>query len=86
MNEQWKERMRPPRLERRYLFDDYDSLRDFLDQAAELSERESYYPDISFGRDYVNITIHVEDGAESLSESHHRFAEQLDALINDSAN
>lgn len=85
MKEQWRERPRPPRLERRYQFDNYDSLRDFLDQAAELSERESYYPDMSFGRDYVNVTIHVEEGEEGVTETHHRFAAQLDELLNDSA-
>ena len=57
MNEQWSERNRPPRLERRYEFPDYPSLRDFLDRAAELSEREGLYPDMGFGRDYVNVTM-----------------------------
>jgi hypothetical protein len=31
-------------LERRYEFPDYPRLRDFLDRAAELSEREGLYP------------------------------------------
>ena len=34
MNQQaWQERNRPARLERRYEFDDYESLRAFLEQA-----------------------------------------------------
>ena len=61
MSDNWQERSRPPRLERRYLFENYEKLRDFLDRAADLSEAEDYYPDMGFGRDYVNITIHVED-------------------------
>ena len=80
MSDQWKERTRPPRLERKYLFDNYEDLRDFLDRAADLSEREGYYPDMGFGRDYVNITIHVEEGEEELGEAQRRFAEQLDEL------
>ena len=80
MSDQWKERTRPPRLERKYLFDDYEDLRDFLDRAADLSEREGYYPDMGFGRDYVNVTIHVEEGEEELGEAQRRFAEQLDEL------
>ena len=80
MNHQWQERNRPLRLERRYEFGDYSALRDFLDRAADLSEREGYYPDMGFGRDYVNITIHVNDGDEALGESQHRFALQLDTL------
>ena len=80
MSDQWKERARPPRLERKYLFDDYEELRDFLDRAADLSEREGYYPDMGFGRDYVNVTIHVEEGEEELGEAQRRFAVELDAL------
>ena len=80
MSDQWKERTRPPRLERKYLFDNYEDLRDFIDRAADLSEREGYYPDMGFGRDYVNVTIHVEEGEEELGEAQRRFAEQLDEL------
>ena len=78
---QWQERIRPVRLERRYEFPDYQSLRDFLDKAAELSEKEGFYPDMGFGRDYVNITIHADDRDTPLNEQQHRFAEQLDALL-----
>ncbi len=77
----WRERKRPVRLERRYDFPDYEQLRDFLDRAAELSEQENYYPDLGFGRDYVNVTIHPEEGAEALGPEQYRFAEQLDALF-----
>lgn len=85
MNKQWQQRNRPVRLERRYQFEDYDALRDFLDRAAELSERDGLYPDIGFGRDYVNITIHVDDGKTDLDDSQHHFARQLDSLLTDKA-
>ena len=80
MSHQWQERNRPLRLERRYEFQDYSALRDFLDRAADLSEQEGFYPDMGFGRDYVNITIHVNDGEDALGENQHRFAQQLDTL------
>ena len=80
MSEQWQERARPVRLERRYEFKDYNTLRDFLDKAAELSEEVDLYPDMGFGRDYVNITIHLEDGVEAISETQRQFAAQLDTL------
>jgi pterin-4a-carbinolamine dehydratase len=80
MSQQWQERNRPLRLERRYEFEDYSALRDFLDQAADLSEQEGYYPDMGFGRDYVNFTIHVSEGDAALGENQYRFAEQLDTL------
>jgi pterin-4a-carbinolamine dehydratase len=80
MSQQWQQRTRPVRLERRYDFKDYSTLRDFLDRAAELSEKEGLYPDMGFGRDYVNMTIHVDEGQEELGEQHRSFAEQLDIL------
>lgn len=81
MNDQWQERIRPVRLERRYEFPDYQSLRDFLDRAATVSEREGLFPDMGFGRDYVNVTIHCDDGATALGEMQRRLAEQLDAAL-----
>jgi len=80
MSDQWEERKRPVRLERRYQFDNYEALRDFLDKAAEISEREDYFPDMGFGKDYVNITIHLIDGETTLNEMQHKFAKQLDEL------
>lgn len=82
MSEQWQQRNRPARLERRYQFEDYDSLRNFLDRVAELSEREGYFPDMGFGRDYVNITIYADEGEEQLGNSQHQFAQKLDDLVN----
>ncbi len=85
MSVQWQERKRPVRLERRYEFEKYSTLRDFLDRAAELSEQEGLYPDMGFGRDYVNITIHLEEGETTLNEGQYRFAQELDELVGDSA-
>jgi len=86
MSDQWEERSRPLRLERRYEFDNYTSLRDFLDNAAEISEREDFYPDMGFGKDYVNITIHLIEGETTLSDMQHKFADQLDQLVKDKSN
>ena len=80
MSQQWQERARPERLERRYQFVDYESLRDFLDRAAALSEREGLYPDMGFGRDYVNMTIHGSEEDNTLGDQQRRLAQELDAL------
>jgi pterin-4a-carbinolamine dehydratase len=81
MSNQWQERIRPVRLERRYEFPDYDSLRDFLDLAAEVSEREGLFPDMGFGRDYVNVTIHTDDKSDELGEPQRRLAQAYDKLL-----
>ena len=81
MSSQWRERKRPLCLEQRYEFGGYTTLRDFLDRAAELSERESLYPDMGFGRDYVNMTIHSDENSGKIEPVQHRLAEALDRLI-----
>lgn len=80
MSQQWQERVRPARLERRYQFASYGALRDFLDRAAEVSEREGLYPDIGFGRDYVNMTIHADEGSDTLDERQRRLAKRLEEV------
>ncbi len=83
MSGQWQERNRPIRLERRYEFQDYNTLRDFLERAADLSEREGLFPDMGFGRNYVNITIHADEGEETLGDEKHSFAQRLDKLADE---
>lgn len=80
MSDQWQERKRPARLERRYEFPSYSELRDFLDDAAELSESKGYYPDMGFGKDYVNVTIHLEEGKDNITSEQRQFASELDSL------
>jgi pterin-4a-carbinolamine dehydratase len=41
----------------RFEFGSYLETRSFLDQMAGLSERMGFYPDISFGKTYVNVSI-----------------------------
>jgi pterin-4a-carbinolamine dehydratase len=81
VSDEWKLRGKPERLERKYLFDNYDQLRDFLDDAAKLPEKAEFYPDMGFGKDYVNVTIHSNEGEETLAENLKSFADDLDNLL-----
>lgn len=76
----WTQRARPATLERRFLFEGYEQTRAFLDRLADLSEREQRYPNLSFGRDYVHVTIEADDG-EAVGPAEQR----LSALIADLA-
>ena len=81
--DQWHERKRPVCLERRYEFETYDATRDFLDKLGDHSEATQRFPDISFGRTYVNITIRPDEDAPdaSLSEADRALAAEIDALL-----
>ncbi|RZO15485.1 MULTISPECIES: 4a-hydroxytetrahydrobiopterin dehydratase [unclassified Synechococcus] len=83
MKHAWEERNRPIRLERRLEFETYSATRDFLDRLGSLSEDKQRFPDISFGRTYVNITLRPLDESEGacLQADDHAFAAGVDELL-----
>ncbi len=76
----WRNRARPLRLERRLCFADYEATRAFLEESEKLSEETGIYPNLSFGRTYVNLTLFAEEGAKEIGERLNAFAERIDAL------
>jgi 4a-hydroxytetrahydrobiopterin dehydratase len=81
MDQPWTRRPRPDRLERRIEFEDYESTRTFLERLGELTEREGRYPDISFGRTYVNLTLRAELEDAEISIAEESFAASIDGLL-----
>ena len=79
----WKARTRPLRLARRFEFSSYELTRDFLDKLGELCEKRKRFPDISFGKTYVNITMQPvgEEHDPVVSEIDKDFASEIDELI-----
>ena len=82
--EEWAKRNRPVRLEKRFEFESYEKTRDFLDQLGTLSEKLNRFPDISFGKTYVNITVRPEtdDADAELIDSDYKFTTKIDELFN----
>jgi len=81
MSDNWVTRKRPARLESRFEFSDYEDTRVFLDRAAELAESEGYYPDMSFGRTHVCITLKPEEETPEVPEGLWRYARLVDELL-----
>ena len=84
MENHWNPRPKPDRvewLERRIEFADYAGNRDILDRLIDFCEAEGRYPDISFGRTYVNITLRPEGEGTSIGEADHAFAAAIDGLL-----
>ena len=71
------ERQQP--LNRRFEFASYAETRQFLDQMADLSKRAGYYPDVSFGKTYVNVSIDG-DGQAALKERQSIFIAEMEVL------
>jgi len=77
------QRNRPNRLERRLEFEAYEGTRDFLDRLGKLSETKKIFPDISFGKNYVNVTLRPESEEQdaSLTDIQYKFAAEIDGLL-----
>ena len=63
----------------RFEFASYADTRRFLDELADLSKREDYYPDVSFGKTYANISIDG-DGQTALQQRNSNFIGEMKAL------
>ena len=72
-----QERVAP--FNQRFDFGSYAETRDFMDRLADLSKRDNYYPNISFGKTYVNVSIDGEDQT-ALNERKSSFISDMDAL------
>ncbi len=81
--DKWETRKRPIRLERRFEFESYEKTRLFLDRLGAMSELKNIFPDISFGKNYVNITLRPESEEKDapLTDVEHKFAAEIDELI-----
>lgn len=66
-------------LNHRFDFASYAETRQFLDKMADLSKREDYYPNMSFGKTYVNVCIEGE-GRAALIERKSSFISEMEAL------
>ncbi|MCP9840227.1 4a-hydroxytetrahydrobiopterin dehydratase [Synechococcus sp. J7-Johnson] len=84
MEQPWTPRPKPEqaeRLERRIEFADYASNRAFLDRLNDLCVQQGRYPDISFGRTYVNITLRSDGDDSPITSADHAFAAAIDDLL-----
>ena len=81
--EGWRQKNRPECLEKRFEFEAYEKTRDFLDAMGAFCEKVKRFPDISFGKTYVNITIRPSENNEKgeISKVDQEFATQIDLLI-----
>ncbi|MBE0492855.1 MAG: 4a-hydroxytetrahydrobiopterin dehydratase [Thiomicrospira sp.] len=79
MSLNWKESKNASSLEAKFVFEGYETLRDFLDDVAQLTEEMEVHPNISFGRDYASLIIYAQN--ETLSEQERDVAAKILNLV-----
>ena len=74
----WNQRKSPLRVEKRFEFEEYSRISKFMKMVDELCKLKNIYPNISFGKNFVSITIFL--GSEKLSKIEKDFSKQIDSF------
>ena len=74
----WNKRESPLRAERRFEFEEYSKISKFMKMVDELCKEKNIFPNISFGKTFVSITIFL--NSEKLSSLEKEFSDQIDSF------
>ena len=74
----WNKRESPLRVEKRFEFEEYSRISKFMKMVDELCKLKNIYPNISFGKNFVSITIFL--SSEKLSKIEKDFSKQVDSF------
>ena len=72
----WNKKKSPLRIEKRFEFEEYATISKFMKKVDDLCKEKNIYPNISFGKNFVGITIFL--GSEKLSKIEKDFSNQID--------
>ena len=70
------ERESPLRIEKRFEFDQYSKISKFMGKIEELCKERDIYPNISFGKNFVSLSIFLENN--QISHKEKEFSEVID--------
>ena len=74
----WNQRKSPLRVEKRFEFDEYSRISTFIKIVDELCKEKNIYPNISFSKNFVSMTIFLNE--EKLSKIEKDFSKEIDDL------
>ena len=74
----WNQRESPLRLEKRFEFEEYFEISKFMKMVDELCKEKNIYPNVSFGKNFVSITIFLD--SEKISKVEKDFSNQIDSF------
>ena len=74
----WNQKESPLRIEKRFEFEEYQKISIFLKKIDKLCKEKNIYPNISFGKNFVGITIFLD--SEKSSQIEKDFSSQIDSF------
>tara|TARA_Y100001968_G_scaffold290936_1_gene295043 strand:- start:143 stop:379 length:237 start_codon:yes stop_codon:yes gene_type:complete len=75
----WNLRESPSRIEKRFEFKEYSKTSQFIENIEKLCKEKNIYPNISFGKNFVSVTIFL-DGKQ-ISDFEKNFSHQIDKFF-----
>ena len=72
----WNHRESPLRIEKRFEFEEYQKVSIFLKKIDKLCKEKNIYPNISFGKNFVSISIFLD--SEEIQSNEKEFSLILD--------
>ena len=64
----WNKRESPFRIEKRFEFEKYSKISKFMGKIEKLCKEKDIYPNISFGKNFVSLSIFLDTQEISLEE------------------
>jgi len=72
----WNERESPLRIEKRFEFEEYSKISKFMEKIEKLCKKKDIYPNISFGKNFVSLTIFLDN--KKISDNEKDFSKDID--------
>ena len=72
----WNERESPLRIEKRFEFEQYSKISKFMEKIEKLCKKKDIYPNISFGKNFVSLSIFLDN--KEMSEREKDFSKDID--------
>ena len=72
----WNKRESPLRIEKRFEFDEYSKISKFMEKIDKLCKEKNIYPNISFGKNFVSLSIFL--NTNEISNEEKDFSKDID--------
>ena len=76
MNLMWNKRESPLRIEKRFEFEEYSKISKFIEKIEKLCKEKDIYPNISFGKNFVSLSIFLD--SKEISSKEKDFSKDID--------
>ena len=72
----WNERESPLRIEKRFEFEEYSKISKFMEKIEKLCKKKDIFPNISFGKNFVSLSIFFDN--KKISDREKDFSKDID--------